>query len=1144
MSNNRLACFEPQERIWKGESGQSFDLTTLFSQQSDIVAPLHGLANFNASTISYSGSYPHTLFRLPLRTHSSGLSENVYTVQRLQELLDALREEAKFLLLFLKSVNKIEVIHVSPTGQHSLSFCVEIAPANKPAICSHRESFMQQLQSAHEQQPYRISNAISFTARFSVIVTDQNPTNNKAGTSEWLVANYAGSADASVQTAAQKQNIFPWVGAALELGTSSAGGRIFCFLPMPVEASSGLPIHINGTFGLNDERRTLKWPGVEQRNDPTANWNKIVVSKLLPHCYAMLLCEAKKHISHQQLYKAWPEVNVVKHTQFLEILQPLFASLFSEAVVWTERTEALQQVGEWILITQATFISEGITIASVVCQALSNCGVKLATIPSNIWAAIRHNRVGITEVNPQFTRAKLRSYPQSYTSIDPIGKRELLRYCLSDRYYQDLSGLYLLPLANRSFTNFDNLFGAHLVYLCTSDCPRSLLPNLDNLLVDVIDDTDLHSSLSEVAFFQGTKLKTITESEVAKLLPQAMPSDWQRSSTSLVDMPNAHLPVAWLATFWKWLQNRSLKLFNNQLIIPVYQSTQQNRESFYITRLSTQSSVVYVGSYVSCSSSMLSALYKMNVIVCQQSEFSFVHHRQLTGYMKQFDTNGVLDAVAYQSAYFNVVFTSEEAKSLRNFLIDSTYTPNLQRRTVLQNLCIFSSVENSSGKLYSLSSVSTYSLAQKALGEPANSAISVTNLPPNLVLFSSSNYHQLKLLQSLQVTFPTDTRLLLDHIFPLIQGRSFPNHLVDDLMAEVIDVFQVLNAKDNSLATTIQILPFLPTVSGGRKSPKDLFDPSNDNVKALYNGEDVFPLAPFNTAHRLQVLTSCGLQTSVSPQQVLDIVSSISAASGSQPQCVSSTRFSRAKAVLEYISTNDFRNCQLHLFRGKHSFSSALHTLATKRSWLPVMGSCPPEYPEQLSWKGSSFNCHFVSLTTSVAVVSHFSSQTLPCVVGTQMYIAIPSVHLTVANMLPTNAESIVQHIVAHFRVILACKEQLSVDEMDMLVHRVYSCLNDNAYHSRQLYSIQEWIFIKKQNKFVSPPVVALEQNQTFRQNLEPYVYILPDTLSQYKKIFSTSSGVSRSVSQSQIQSVLKMIRDDAQAVNPNQVQRKCGVLS
>ena len=1086
--------------------------------------------------MAYTSNYPHTLFRLPLRTQSSGLSKNIYTIERLQELLDALREEAKFLLLFLKSVNKIEVIHVSQTGQQSLSFRVEIAPANNVAICYHRKSFMEQLQATHRQQPYRISNIISFAARFSVVVTDHNSRRNQAGTSEWLVANYAGSADTSVQAAAQQQKIFPWVGAALELGNSSAGGRIFCFLPMPVEASSGLPVHVNGTFGLNDERRSLKWPGVERRNDPTANWNKILVSKLLPHCYAMLLLEAKNHLPHQQFYRAWPEVSIVKHTQFVEILQPLFASLFGKAVVWAERTEALQQVGEWILTTQATFITKGSKLASVVCRALSNCGVKLVTIPSTIWDAIKYNRVGVTEVSPKLTRAKLRSNSQSYTNIDPIGKRELLRYCLSDRYYQDLSALYLLPLADSSFTNFDNLYGAQLVYLCTSDCPRFLLPNLDHLLVDLTDDPSLQSTLYEVASCQRTKLKILTESDVAGLLPQAMPSNWQRSS--LVIMPNSHLPTTWFEAFWKWLQNRNLQLFSNQLIIPVLQSTQQNGTSFYITRLTTQSAAVYISSYVSCSISMLSALYKMNIMVCQQNVFSFVQHRQLAGYVKQFDTNGVLDAIAQQTAYSSAVFTPDEADGLRTFLISSTYTPNQQRRTVLQNMCIFSSASNPLGKLYSFSTGSSQSLTQRALGEPANSSIRVTSLPPNLVLFSRSNYHQLQLLQSLQVTFPTDTRLILDHIFPLIHKRSFPDHLIDVLMTEVIDMFQVLQSKDNSLASSIQSLSFLKTATGGRKSPNDLFDPSNDRVKALYDGEDVFPLAPFNTAQRLQVLRICGLRTSVSPQQVLDIIYSISASASSQPQSVSITRFSRAKAVLEYISTSEFRIRPSGTYNlpssGKYSFSNALHTLATNRSWLPVMSSCPAEYPNQLTWKGSSFNCHFVSLTTSVAVLSQVNSQTLPCLVGTQMYIVNPPVHHTVANMLPTNADSIVQHFIAHFQVILAYKDHLSTDEMDALVHRVYSYLNSNASCARQLYSkVQEWIFIKKQNTFVSPAVGALQLNQTFRQNLEPYVYILPDTFSQYTSLFSTASGVSQSVSQSQILSVLKMISDDSKLDHP-----------
>ena len=76
-----------------------------------------------------------------------------------------------------------------------------------------------------------------------------------------------GSADSFVQEAAARQCTFPWVGAALELGGSSTKGHIFCFLP--VERSAGLPVHVNDTFGLNKDRRTLKWPGIERKNDLT-----------------------------------------------------------------------------------------------------------------------------------------------------------------------------------------------------------------------------------------------------------------------------------------------------------------------------------------------------------------------------------------------------------------------------------------------------------------------------------------------------------------------------------------------------------------------------------------------------------------------------------------------------------------------------------------------------------------------------------------------------------------------------------------------------------------------------------------------------------------------------------------------------------
>ena len=379
--------------------------------------------------------------------------------------------------------------------------------------------------------------------------------------------------------------------------------------------------------------------------------------------------------------------------------------------------------------------------------------------------------------------------------------------------------------------------------------------------------------------------------------------------------------------------------------------------------------------------------------------------------------------------------------------------------------------------------------------------------------------------------------LLVDYIFPLISSRTFPDHLIDSLMTEVLDMFQVLNSSEHSseLSNSLKSLSFVQTVSG-RKSPAELFDPLRSEIAALYNGEDVFPLAPYNTPQRIQVLMYCGLRTSVTPQQVLDIIYSISSSASSYPQQVSSTKLSRAKAILEYISKPSFHgqtggyytipSNRLRSF----DFSYALKELATSRSWLPVSDR-PSGYCDVLPWKGNGYSSHFISLSSSVAILTSSTAHTLPYLVGSQVYLVSPTVSPQIAAMLPTDSASIARHVVVHLREIIKNKDQISVEEMDSLVHRVYSYLNSEGTSAlHQLYSIEEWIFIKRDNKFIAPAVVALNQNPTFRQNLEPYIYILPDSLSRYTTLFGSGSGVNQAVSQDQIVFILANIEEGGDA--------------
>ena len=1139
ISGEKLAYMEPQEKIWQ-EAGRSYSFRKAYTQKKfDSLTPFEGVAGFSAQ----AGIYPGTLFRFPLRNTTSDLCENLYTIQKLRDLLVAIRDEAKFLLLFLRSVQEIEVYEISQYGQQTPSF--KVALQEKDVIAHKRKDFMVKLKAASAQArplPYCITRSIELVADFHVEVTDHSSHPATATTiSHWLVANQVGSQNQSALDSAAKQHVFPWVGTALELnhGSSSPtspGGHIFCFLPMPTEASCSLPVHVNGTFGLNDDRRTLKWPGTERKNDPAADWNKTLVSELLPPCYARLLMEAKKHLRPEQYYEAWPRADVVKTTTWEGILLPLFTQLFRQAVLWTEQIEALQVVGEWITTMEGSFIPKGSKVASVVRNALSRCGIKLVDIPPSIWSALSHSRTRVSEVSPSFARKQLKRKLQSYHHCDERGKLELLRYCLSDKQYRELPGLALLPLADHTFIAFDaaRRKSQTRCYLCTAECPRYLLPNLDNMLVDLPHDPDLSRSLSEVADQQTTQLTKLTIDKVAELIPSAMPAEWKYQK--LVTVPHGHFPSDWFQLFWQWVQKKSLHSFAGKFIIPLSHSSQKGGVSFQVTQLNVNSAVVYMSQ--PASPTLLAALDKLKVAYSKVADFPYLQHRQLSHYMTQFSPAGILDAITPDADPLRVSMTAEEACSLREFLSFGPSPALSQRQSTIQNLPIFATGQNSNNKLYSVTAASNLSMA---VVEPENPVVSVVHLPSNLLLFTR-DYHQLQLLKCLSgiVAFPSNIDFITDHLIPLIQRDvTLPNHLLDDLMQEILDMFQILVSrapyeKRQKLVFALQSLPFLRTLSGTQKCPQELFDPSIQQLSELFKNESVFPTSPFHERRYIQHLRSCGLRTSVKPQEIVDIICAISTSADTYPQSVDSTKLSRCKAVLKYLS-----QCESHTlsevvtisYQGRSyrdTFSTALKNLAKIKKWLPVCSSPPEDYPSCLGWKGSPFPSHFVSLHSSIFASTHGNFDSLSLVVGSQAYLLDYTLPSKIAQIFTTG--DMLQCILAHFQEVIHCQEEIAAATITRIVRLIYQVLNKQNSQQLRVHgldSIPEWIWIRKHNRFVSPTVVAMSQNRSFRHNLEPYIYILPDDLSQYSILFR-SFGMAHSATQSQIVSVLSMIKDGA----------------
>ena len=75
---------DPQEKVWKRESGKIFSLAEL-QKKSEILAQFVGLCGFQDDLTEFPG----TLFRFPLRNKSSDLSEKTYEVKDVQTLIAA-----------------------------------------------------------------------------------------------------------------------------------------------------------------------------------------------------------------------------------------------------------------------------------------------------------------------------------------------------------------------------------------------------------------------------------------------------------------------------------------------------------------------------------------------------------------------------------------------------------------------------------------------------------------------------------------------------------------------------------------------------------------------------------------------------------------------------------------------------------------------------------------------------------------------------------------------------------------------------------------------------------------------------------------------------------------------------------------------
>ena len=1073
-----VGILDPQEEVWEGESGMCYPFSEV-GKFKDTVAPYQRICNFLKP-------FHGTLFRFPLRTKTSKLSNKCHNILSLQKLLDALRKEADCLLLFLRSVTKVEIIEL-PTVE-KVQFHISIACNDD----KEHNNFIKSVTTVLDNQRMQAQPLVKRLAReCSVEITAAHGTSQY----KWFVVEQVGSEDHEVLGVANQLHLLPWVGVAFKKDAASLGGRVFCCLPMPDEISSPLPVHVNGTFGLSDDRRTLKWKSKERQNDTVSQWNEMIINRLLPSCYAHLICVCTHncHLLATDVYKAWPDVAVVeRNINWSPFLEPFFNCLLNENVLWIDNVSP----GCWTNVADAVVVpsTEQTSALSTIKKVMFNCGVNIVQVPNNVLTGLQYSRCVMKILSPDLVRQMLKNNPLSYTDVDRDGKLNLLSYCISDRSYARIVGIFLLPLLSGTFVSFtDELCTENKVFLCTKDYPSLLFQSL-NAVHHILVDDRYETELYELAKSGGTQLSLLDDEQVATLLRQCLPA------SPFLHLTENCLPPGWLKLFWEWSLSHNLGAFVGLFLVPL------SHPAGHISRLvSLEKSAVMLVECDDDNEELLSSIKKLPLSVALFEDYPYLSHKSIFQFMHKLSATGLLKALSNvdRNGLKCAQLSRNNACAIQRLLANiGKITPS--HLEVVVELPILITIRSS---VFSVEQARCNSWRGQIIVLPDEVACTIS--PPRLFVLSK-NLNQIQFLKLLMahncVQIPSTSELIAHTLLPMIADKTTLKEECVIMMKQILDLVTNIDeySEDISKLSFIQV-----DATSELRSPRDLYYPS-EKLCSLFYKQPVFPLSPFDQQPYITKLSRCGLKCTITSTEIMKIIDGIKAPKSSSPQLVDIIRMTRSCAVLKHICTKleDY----WHIFNN-----------LTAHSFLPIQYLPPEDYPKCLLWKGGKYVSHFISLSDLVVLVT---SNVIPLIAGSQVYMVRKECAFSPEKLEKLNCLSALnsKHVLAHFREVIDHYKEIPNDSLLNIINHTYKFLTEHCCECDDLHTFSHpWIWVG--NKFVHPQMVAMKQNHRFRYHFDPYHYIIPNELHKYEKLF-LRHGVPSETTDQQLVAVIAAIKE------------------
>ncbi|KAG0259647.1 hypothetical protein BG011_002498 [Mortierella polycephala] len=794
------------------EGGQRCDFRKLKGDAlSDQLAPYKGL--FGCDMVNH---FKGTIFRIPLRdvdtsmrTGSSGLKDQAWTISAMQSLLRSWVEDAKVSMLFLSGMTMIEI-----KDGDTNSWSVTKRATTISDVANHVDI------TVSEAAPGTVTK--SETQKWGVYTESELPLRSSE----------------QIKKISHHNRWSAHRGIAIPLDTKplQIQGRLFTHLPTPI--ATGLQFHIHGDFALMSNRKSLA--GGSEEGNAMARWNQFIMVELLPRTLAVAFehflrwCfrehdiggpkQAELGLTVQTYFKIWPTTPDKDVEDFIKSFwkQTCNSTVFPCRVnsMGSRESRIVGKKGSETVFPVNTYVPE--EVSTRLYRSLQSAGINVCDCPFKIMKQIRATwNVGevftFKEIDVDLVRKRIRQDPAFIPSLKSAeSKQWILKFVLKPLIDPELSveepldDLAIIPMKNGEWKPFS----VSTICYSADAASRGLIKG-DNVLVD----EDLFSTETLQPILR--KLVATRASGVIDMTPTVFATVFDE------EHPNGGTHDEW-RDMWKMLEKYSdLGPFGEMLIL---KDTNGTMRPLKLCQRGLQTTGIKAKDTNNVFR-LKNLLQDLGVVVFEAEQHR--NHKYLLNSIAVCDGVRILNAIALGVAMAQEIraITGDEADVLRILIYESEAAGRLDPSIArcLGTLPIWSSFGPKTGKNFPLipAAGSLYRESDfrlEGLGVNAD----IINEPPTKATakaFAKLGAWPLHIVNAFQ-----------ERILPKFLNGTvrFVGVAKDSYIALLKDAIFI--RKNKAVSTLLQRGRIIPARNGSFHTSEELFDPRDELTRDVFSG--------------------------------------------------------------------------------------------------------------------------------------------------------------------------------------------------------------------------------------------------------------------------------------------------------------------